>query len=122
MDAHMPTRAGHGNEFTRSARGSCPAVAGPAPYGYAFPPRPGPPRLGDEAEIPCAVPLSPAHCAAMSGASSRSRPSLSLLMTVTDVQGACAHAAAFGALEAQTLEEAWTLTAAALEAADGEGS
>jgi hypothetical protein len=70
-------------------RRSCPAVAGPAPYGYAFPPRPRPPRLGDEADIPCAVPFSPAYRAAMSGASSRSRPSLSSLMTVTDLQGAC---------------------------------
>jgi hypothetical protein len=41
-------------------------------------------------------------------------------MIVTDLQGHCAHAAAFGALEGQTLEEAWTLIEAALEAAGGE--
>jgi hypothetical protein len=38
------------------------------------------------------------------------------LMIVTDLQGGCAHAAAFGALEGQTLEETWTLIAAALDA------
>jgi hypothetical protein len=42
------------------------------------------------------------------------------LLTVVDLQGACVHAAAFGAL-AQPLEEAWTLTEAALEAADVDG-
>ncbi len=41
-------------------------------------------------------------------------------LTLVDLQGACAHAAAFGALEEQTLEEAWMLTEAALNAADGE--
>ena len=41
-------------------------------------------------------------------------------LTVVDLQGTCAHAAAFGALEEQTLEEAWMLTEAALNAADGE--
>ena len=35
--------------------------------------------------------------------------------TVVDLQGACAHAAAFGALEEQPLEEAWLLTEAALK-------
>ena len=42
------------------------------------------------------------------------------LVTVVDVQGACEHAVAFGELEGQTLEEAWTLTEAALDAAIGE--
>jgi xanthosine utilization system XapX-like protein len=42
------------------------------------------------------------------------------LLTVVGLQGRCVHAAAFGEL-AQPLEEAWTLTEAALEAADGEG-
>jgi hypothetical protein len=41
-------------------------------------------------------------------------------MIVTDLQGRCAHAAASGALEGQTLEEAWTLVEAALYAAGGE--
>jgi hypothetical protein len=40
------------------------------------------------------------------------------LLIVVDLQGACAHAVAFGALE-QILGEAWTLTEAALEAAEG---
>ena len=40
------------------------------------------------------------------------------LMIVTDLQGGCAHAAAFGALEGQTLEEAWTLIETALDAAE----
>jgi hypothetical protein len=35
---------------------------------------------------------------------------------VTDLQGGCAHADAFGALEGQTLEEAWALIEAALDA------
>ena len=39
------------------------------------------------------------------------------LVIVTDLQGGCAHAAAFGALEGQTLEEAWALIGAALDAA-----
>ena len=38
------------------------------------------------------------------------------LMIVTDLHGGCAHAAAFGALEGQTLEEAWALIDAALDA------
>jgi hypothetical protein len=37
------------------------------------------------------------------------------LVIVTDLQRRCAHAAAFGELEGQTLEEAWTLIQAALE-------
>ena len=41
------------------------------------------------------------------------------LLTVVDLRGPCAHAAAFGALEGQTLEEAWALTKAALDAAGG---
>jgi hypothetical protein len=41
------------------------------------------------------------------------------LMIVTDLQGGCVHAAAFGEL-GQTLKEAWTLIEAALEAAGGE--
>lgn len=40
------------------------------------------------------------------------------LAIVTDLQGGCAHVAAFCALEGQTLEEAWTLIEAALDAAD----
>ena len=42
------------------------------------------------------------------------------LLTVVDVTGACEHAAAFGELEGQTLEETWTLTEAALDAGIGE--
>jgi hypothetical protein len=42
------------------------------------------------------------------------------LVIVTDLQGACEHAAAFGELEGQTLEEAWTLIEAALDVASGE--
>ena len=38
------------------------------------------------------------------------------LVIVTDLQGGCAHAAGFGALEGQTLKEAWTLIEAALDA------
>ena len=38
---------------------------------------------------------------------------------VTDLQGGCAHAAAFGRL-AQALDETWPLIEAALDAADGE--
>jgi hypothetical protein len=38
------------------------------------------------------------------------------LLIVTDLQGGCAHAAAFGGLEGQTLEEAWRLIGAALDA------
>jgi hypothetical protein len=56
-----------------------------------------------------------ARSAARSAASSRSRPRLEPeppQMIVTDLQGHCAHAAAFGALEGQTLEEAWTLVEA----------
>ena len=37
------------------------------------------------------------------------------LVIVTDLPRGCAHAAAFGELEGQTLEEAWTLIQAALE-------
>jgi hypothetical protein len=40
---------------------------------------------------------------------------------VIALQGACGHAAAFGAV-GQTLEEAWTLTEAALDAANVEGT
>jgi hypothetical protein len=43
------------------------------------------------------------------------------LVTVTDVQGGCAHADAFGELDGQTLEEAWRLIEAALDAAIVEG-
>ena len=43
-------------------------------------------------------------------------------VTVTDLQGGCEHAAAFGELEAQTLEEAWTLIEAAVDAASVEGT
>ena len=43
------------------------------------------------------------------------------LVTVTDLQGGCEHAAAFGELEGQTLEEAWTLIEAAVDAASVEG-
>jgi hypothetical protein len=39
---------------------------------------------------------------------------------VTDLQGACEHAMAFGEVEGQTLDEAWTLIEAALAAASGE--
>jgi hypothetical protein len=58
----------------------------------------------------------------MAVASSRSRPSSSRGRRSPwfDLQGAWAHAAAFGALEEQTLEEAWMLTEAALNAADDE--
>ena len=38
------------------------------------------------------------------------------LVIVTDLQGGCAHASAFGDLERQTLEEVWTLIEAALAA------
>jgi hypothetical protein len=38
---------------------------------------------------------------------------------VTDLQGGCEHAAAFGEL-GQTLEEAWRLSEAALDVASGE--
>ena len=38
------------------------------------------------------------------------------LVIVTDLQGGCAHASAFGELERQTLEEAWALIDAALAA------
>jgi hypothetical protein len=38
------------------------------------------------------------------------------LLIVTDLQGDCTHAAAFGALEGQTLDEAWALIEAALDA------
>jgi hypothetical protein len=38
-------------------------------------------------------------------------------MIVTDLQGGCAYAQAFGELEGQTLEEAWRLIEAALDAA-----
>lgn len=38
------------------------------------------------------------------------------LVIVTDLHGGCAHAAAFGALEGQTLEEAGALIEAALDA------
>ena len=38
------------------------------------------------------------------------------LVIVTDLQGGCAHASAFGELEGQTLEEAWALIDAALAA------
>ena len=41
------------------------------------------------------------------------------LLIVTDLQGRCTHAAAFGALEGDTLEEAWGLIEAALDAAGG---
>jgi len=37
---------------------------------------------------------------------------------VTDLQGGCAHAVAFGELERQTLEEAWALIEAALDASE----
>ena len=40
------------------------------------------------------------------------------LIIVTDLQGGCAHATAFGGLEGQTLEEAWTLIEAALDASE----
>jgi len=39
-------------------------------------------------------------------------------MIVTDLQGGRAHAAAIGAPEGQTLEEAWTLIEAALDASE----
>jgi hypothetical protein len=61
--------------------------------------------------------------AARSAASSRSRPSSNPeppQMIVTDLQGRRAHVAAFGALEGQTLEEAWTLAEAALDATGGD--
>ena len=38
-------------------------------------------------------------------------------LIVTDLHGGCAHAAAFGELEGQTLQEAWRLIEAALDAA-----
>jgi hypothetical protein len=41
---------------------------------------------------------------------------------VTDLQGGCEHAAAFGELEGQTLEETWTLIEAAVSAASVEGT
>ena len=41
------------------------------------------------------------------------------LVIVTDLPRGCVHAAAFGELEGQTLEEVWTLTEAALDAAIG---
>jgi hypothetical protein len=44
------------------------------------------------------------------------------LVIVTELQGACEHVDAFGQLEGQTLEEAWTLIEAALEAVCGDGS
>jgi hypothetical protein len=40
------------------------------------------------------------------------------LMIVTDLHGGCAHATAFGSLEGQTLEEAWALMEAALDASE----
>ena len=40
------------------------------------------------------------------------------LVIVTDLQGGCMHAAAFGELEGQTLKEAWVLIEAALAASD----
>jgi hypothetical protein len=36
-------------------------------------------------------------------------------MIVTDLQGGCAHAVAFGALRGQTLEETWALIEAAVD-------
>jgi hypothetical protein len=42
------------------------------------------------------------------------------LVIVTDLHGGCAHAAAFGELEGQTIEDAWTLIEAALDAASGD--
>jgi hypothetical protein len=59
----------------------------------------------------------------LSAASPRSWPELEAgppLVIVTDLQGACEHAAAFGELEGQTLEEAWTLIEVALDVASGE--
>ena len=44
------------------------------------------------------------------------------LVTVTDLQGGCEHAAAFGELEGQTLEEAWRLIEAAVNAGSVEGT
>jgi hypothetical protein len=41
------------------------------------------------------------------------------LLTVIDVQGACAHAAGFGQLDQLTLEQEWRLIEAALDAARG---
>ena len=38
------------------------------------------------------------------------------LVIVTDLQGGCAHASAFGQVEGQTLEESWALIEAALAA------
>jgi hypothetical protein len=40
------------------------------------------------------------------------------LMIVTDLQGGCSHAAAFGPLQGQTIEEAWRLIEAARDAVD----
>jgi hypothetical protein len=40
------------------------------------------------------------------------------LVLVTDLQGGCAHAAAFGALVEQTFAEAWALIEAALDASE----
>ena len=40
------------------------------------------------------------------------------LVIVTDLHGDCAHAAAFGELHGQTLEEAWALIEAALDAGE----
>jgi hypothetical protein len=80
-------------------------------------------RLRDEAEIPCTVPPSPAHSAAIVSRVSALVAELEPgppLVIVTDLQGACEHAAAFGELEGQTLEEAWTLIEAALDVASGE--
>ena len=39
------------------------------------------------------------------------------LVIVTDLQGGCEHAATFGEVEGQTIEEAWMLIEAALDAA-----
>ena len=44
------------------------------------------------------------------------------LVTVTDLQGGCEHAAAFGEVAGQTLDEAWTLIEAAVDAASVEGT
>ena len=40
------------------------------------------------------------------------------LLIVTDLRGGCAHAAAFGELDGQTIEEAWALIEAALDASE----
>jgi hypothetical protein len=44
------------------------------------------------------------------------------LVILTDLQGGCEHADAFGELEGQTLEDAWTLIEAALDAPGARGA